>query len=637
MPPCAKQGGIFLPKEATITPREIKTRQRVKDIKVLDKTANVGQRMKNTFIRSKESAESTQEPGYNSASEYATDHVTSGAKNITQGAVNRIKHPRRKAAKNINKAKEQFQKARQQMPKARREVAERAKQTAETAKSNAEKLGKTADQAKKAAQETKQAVTDAKRTWEQTRQAGRQTVQSAKQTVRTTNQTVKTGKQAEKTIKTSTKAAKVTGKGTIKTVKKSVKTAEQAAKTTVKTAQQTARSAQRSAQAAAKAAKLAAKASRTAAKAAAQTAKATVKAITAMVKAAIAAIKALVAVIAAGGWIAVLIILVICLIGLLVGSVFGIFFSGEDSGTGYTMPMAIQEINAEYADKIKDIRDSNAHDDVQMSGSRAEWKEILAVYAVKVSTGPDNAQDVATMDENKKELLSAVFWDMNTLDYHTETKETTEVTVQEGNGEDFIPTEQTVVKTILYITVSHKTSSEMAEQYGFSVDQKAQLDELLSDQYADLWNAVLYGIHNGNSDIVAVAISQIGNVNGEPYWSWYGFDSRVAWCACFVSWCANECGYIDAGIIPRFAGCQWQGIPWFQERGLWQEPGYVPAPGDIIFFDWEQDGVSDHVGIVEYVEGNTVHTVEGNTSNSVARRSYPLGSGVIVGYGVPAY
>jgi cell wall-associated NlpC family hydrolase len=271
-----------------------------------------------------------------------------------------------------------------------------------------------------------------------------------------------------------------------------------------------------------------------------------------------------------------------------------------------------------------------------MSGTRAEWKEILAVYAIKLNTDPDNPADVATMDEGKKELVRSVFWDMNILSHHTETKEVTEVTV-EGDGEDFTSTETIVTKTILYITVSHKTAAEMAEQYGFSEQQKAQLAELLSDEYADLWSAVLYGIHNGSGDIVAVAVSQIGNVNGEPYWSWYGFESRVAWCATFVSWCANECGYIDAGIIPRFAACQSQGIPWFKDRGLWQEPGYVPAPGDIIFFDWEQDGNSDHVGIVEYVEGETVHTVEGNTSNSCARRSYRLDSRNICGYGTPMY
>jgi hypothetical protein len=197
---------------------------------------------------------------------------------------------------------------------------------------------------------------------------------------------------------------------------------------------------------------------------------------------------------------------------------------------------------------------------------------------------------------------------------------------------------KTVTKTILYITVAHKTDGEMAAQYGFSQKQKDQLAELLSDQYADLWRAVLYGIHNGSGDIVAVAISQLGNVNGDVYWAFMGFESRVAWCACFVSWCANECGYLDAGIIPRFAACQSQGIPWFKERGLWQDAGgYVPAPGDIIFFDWEQNGHSDHVGIVEYVEGDVAHTVEGNTSNSVARRSYRLDSPNVQGYGCPLY
>lgn len=355
-----------------------------------------------------------------------------------------------------------------------------------------------------------------------------------------------------------------------------------------------------------------------------------------MVKAAIAAIKGLVAIIAAGGWVAVLVIIIICLIGLFVGSIFGVFFSGEDSGNGYTMPMAIAEINEEYADKLTEIRNANTHDEVSMSGTRAAWKEILAVYAVKVNTDPENAQDVATMDESKKALLASVFWDMNTITYRTETIEVTEVTV-EGDGEDFITTETTVSKTILYIAVTHKTAYEMAEQYGFSAKQKAQLAELLSDEYADLWSAVLYGIHNGSEDIVAVAVSQIGNVNGEPYWSWYGWESRVAWCACFVSWCANECGYIEAGIIPMFAWCP-GGVRWFIDRALWQDAGgYVPAPGDIIFFDWEQDGESDHVGIVEYVEGDYVHTVEGNTSNSVARRTYRLTSNSVIGYGTPMY
>jgi hypothetical protein len=126
-------------------------------------------------------------------------------------------------------------------------------------------------------------------------------------------------------------------------------------------------------------------------------------------------------------------------------------------------------------------------------------------------------------------------------------------------------------------------------------------------------------------------------VGGEPYWSWYGFSSRAEWCACFVSWCANEAGYIDAGVMPRFAGCQSQGVPGFKERGLWQESGYIPVSGDIIFFDWDGDGVSDHVGIIERADGATVYTIEGNTSDSVARRSYALNSVKIIGYGVPIY
>ena len=100
---------------------------------------------------------------------------------------------------------------------------------------------------------------------------------------------------------------------------------------------------------------------------------------------------------------------------------------------------------------------------------------------------------------------------------------------------------------------------------------------------------VLYGIGTGSGEIVAVALSQVGNVGGQPYWSWYGFSSRVNWCAIFVSWCANECGYIDAGVVPKFAGCV-QGSRWFKERGLWQDKSYTPNPGDVIFFDWNDPG-----------------------------------------------
>lgn len=162
------------------------------------------------------------------------------------------------------------------------------------------------------------------------------------------------------------------------------------------------------------------------------------------------------------------------------------------------------------------------------------------------------------------------------------------------------------------------------------------LAELLKDENNQLWSQVLYGIGYSDDQIVTVALSQVGNVGGQPYWSWYGFDSRVEWCACFVSWCANECGYIDAGIIPKYAGCV-NGVQWFRDRGQWADGSYEPSPGTIIFFDWEGDGVTDHTGIVQKCENGTVYTVEGNSGDTCRTKTYPVGSSVIYGYGIPAY
>lgn len=138
------------------------------------------------------------------------------------------------------------------------------------------------------------------------------------------------------------------------------------------------------------------------------------------------------------------------------------------------------------------------------------------------------------------------------------------------------------------------------------------------------------------SDMVAVAQSQIGNVGGQPYWSWYGFGSRVEWCAIFASWCANQCGYIDAGIVPKFAGCG-VGVQWFQNRGQWLPGSATPEPGMLIFFQWygSDSSIADHVGIVESVADGRVYTIEGNSNDQVRRNSYPIGYGEIKGYGVP--
>ena len=139
------------------------------------------------------------------------------------------------------------------------------------------------------------------------------------------------------------------------------------------------------------------------------------------------------------------------------------------------------------------------------------------------------------------------------------------------------------------------------------------------------------GTRPGNPELVELAKRQVGNVGGQPYWSWYGFNSRVEWCACFVSWCYGQMGLSE----PRFAACQSQGIPWFQSHGQWGARGYDNlAPGDAIFFDWDLDGRADHVGIVIGTDGSRVYTVEGNSGDACKIRSYDVNYECIKGYGL---
>lgn len=410
-------------------------------------------------------------------------------------------------------------------------------------------------------------------------------------------------------------------KGTVKTGKRAVKTSRNA----VKTAQATARTAQKTAQATAKAAQRAVQAARAAAKAAVTSAKALAKAIAAAVKAAVAIVKSLVALIAAGGWVVIVIILVVALVAWILYSCYGIFFSGEDTGTGMTIQSAITEINEEYLETLETIQDQNPHDEVEVTGSRASWPEVLSVYAVKTTT----TQEVATMDESKLELLRSVFWDFHSISHRVEEREVVQ-TPDTGSQEDSKP----ITEKVLLITISHRTAEELADQYGFTPAQDQQLAELLKPENRSLWSAALYGIGNGSANLVSVALSQVGNTGGEPYWSWYGFQNRVEWCACFVSWCADQCGYIDTGVLPKFASCTFEGVPWFRERGLWQDNTYTPNPGDIIFFNWDGDGLVDHVGIVERVESGRVYTIEGNSGDACRQNSYPLGYSRIYGYGI---
>ena len=572
---------------------DIKTRDAVNGtVKVIGKSAVAAERMKDAYVRTKDKAEHSVFAAESSPEEYAADRTLTGTETAVHEVAHGLDKVGRKGIKttkeNISKAKDYFQRRKADLPK-------------------------------KQAQDTMRRV---------------------RRSADTTQKTIKTVDRSGKTIK---QTAKSTGKAAAKTTQKSIKTAEQTSRTAIKTTQAAAKTAQKTAQATAKAAKTAAQTARAAAKATAAGIKAAVKATAAAVKAIVAGTKALIAAIAAGGWIAVVVIIVICLIGLIVGSCFGIFFSGEDSGTGQTMRQAVQEINADYQSQIDTTRATIIYDELEMSGSRAVWPEVLAVYAVKTTTDPDDPQEVATVDNAKKAILKDIFWRMNELSSRTESKTEEVITETDDGHGNIVETTTTVTRTYLYITVSHKTADEMADLYGFNEEQRQQLSELLAEENNSLWSAVLYGISVGDGEIVTVALSQVGNVGGQPYWSWYGFDSRVEWCACFVSWCANECSYIDSGVIPKFAGCV-NGVQWFKDRNQWQDGSFEPSAGQIIFFDWDnkgssgpQDGQSDHLGIVEKCENGIVYTIEGNSGNSCRQNQYPVGHYEILGSGIPAF
>ena len=327
-------------------------------------------------------------------------------------------------------------------------------------------------------------------------------------------------------------------------------------------------------------------------------------------------------------------LVVVLLLGGLLCSPLGIFFSGETEST-MTLQQVMSELNTAFSDRITEIENANAHDDLRQDGQRPVWKEILTVYAVKTTTDPENPLDAVSMDEEHAEVLRSIFWDMTVIEFTTETyteEITVEVPTDDSTDEDGIVEEtQTVERTRLVISISGKNAQQMAEEYGFDEKQLGYVTELLSEEYSDLW-AILSVPGVSSDDIVAVALSQVGNVGGQPYWSWYGFSSRVEWCACFVSWCSDQCGYIESGAMPKHSYCP-TGVEWFRSRGQWQDRNSIPAPGTIIYFDWGGDGVADHVGIVESCDGSIVYTIEGNANNACKQLSYAVGDRRILGYG----
>ena len=272
-------------------------------------------------------------------------------------------------------------------------------------------------------------------------------------------------------------------KGTIKTGKNTIKNG----KTAVKTSKEVAIKSQKVAKESIKASKKAMQMAKETAKATAKGIKLAIKATISAIKGIIAGTKALIAAIVAGGWIAVVIILVVCLVALLCGSIFGIFFSSEKSSSNsITMKEVVAECNQEFADKLQDIQDKNPHDDYVLDGSMASWKDILLIYTIKQSNGI-NEQEVMTMDENKKKVVKEIFWNMNSVSSEVKTEKVTE----QGVNTNEIPKE--VEKRVLHIKLTSKTAEQMKNEYHFNANQLKQYNELSSPQYASLWNGAIYG------------------------------------------------------------------------------------------------------------------------------------------------
>ena len=589
---------------------DIKTRDAVKGtIKTIDKAAVASERMKSAYAKTKDKAEQGYYADESSATEYAADRVSCASERVTEEGVHQFNKQGQKSIQttqeNIGKTKDKIADFKQ------KRAAKAAEQRLERNMSEQHGLQIRHGTA--------------------SRSAAPDMPQSGK------SQLIKTRQQSRKTIKTTArnaeKAVKSTAKGSVKTAERGVKTAQATSKATIKTAEQTAKATKEAAKASAKAAQKAAQAAKATAKATAEATKTAVRDTIAAVKVIIAGTKALISALIAGGWVSVVIILIVVLLGCAVS-----LFGGGGGSNAYTPVSA--EVEAyepliqkyakqygipEYVELIKAVM-------MQESGGRGldPMQAAEGSFNTRYPHEPNGIQDPeysiqCGVQELKAALISAEV--ENPIDM-----EHIKLALQGYNfGNGYISWAKTNYGGYSYANAV-EFSTMQAQRLGWESYGDTQYPAHVL-RYYPYGRAFTSG---GNQAIVEVALTQLGNEGGQPYWSWYGFDGRVEWCACFVSWCADQCGYLDSGIVPKFAGCV-DGANWFKGNGQWQDRNYEPTAGTIIFFDWENDGETDHVGIVEKCENGVVYTVEGNSGDACRQNQYSVGSSSIYGYGIPAY
>ena len=587
--------------------RTIKIRHIQKDIKVLDKTATAAEHLKGAYIRTRESAEQTQTKEQGSPILYAEDQRMEKGERAARGT---IWQAGKQGKKGINT------------------VAKKGRSVKETESFRQKNQEPDVSSFSSGREDCIQQKNLKKRTGIKKRQMQRSQItlrekkeirfgESPKQSTRLLDRGVKTiqcpVKPSEKTVGKGTgrtiKTASHTRHRMVRSAESSVKATAQGAKKVMKKAQKTALTAKQTAVVTAKISKSAAVAAKTA----------------------IIAVKALISAVFAGGWIVVLILLTVILFGTMLSMI-----GGSNSSTVAPVSAEVEAYEPvirqyarqygieEYVELIKAVmmQESGGRGNDPMQASECGYNTRYPNTQNGI-TDPEYSIDVGiqnlTACLREAGVESPV--DMNHI----------KLALQGYNyGNGYISWAKENYGGYTYANAV-EFSVMMAEQNGWSSYGDTEYVTHVLRYY--VFGRIPAGV--GNQAIVQVALTQEGN-GGDTYWSWYGFSSREEWCACFVSWCADQCGYIEAGVIPRFSLCS-AGMEWFESRGQFMDGSYVPAAGDIIFFDWGNDGSIDHVGIVESVVDGTVYTVEGNSGDKVARRSYPIGYEQIEGYGVLLY
>ena len=653
--------------------RDIKTRDVVAGtIKTVDRTAMAGQRMKDAYIQTKKRAEHSVYSSESNTEEYATDQMTDAVSTVTHEAVHQVDVQGQKV---IQGARQKFtQRQAQQVQHPKQDSPQPSPDTHTPTFSQTAQIYTGTENIPKAQQPHRVSPDgavplkqDAIRNQQirsskadlKAKRASKQTVTSAEQmpqansiptapsqrkvpgiahtqTAKTIKTVERTGVAIKQTTRTSGAATIKAPSKTIKTASSTVKSVEQVGATSVKTAEITFNAAQKTAIESARMAQRI----RVAAKTAATTAKALAAAAAKAVKAIIAVAQQLITAIAASGAVAILaiILVVMCFAGMM--------FASDENDTEI-LPVS-DEVKA-YEPIIQ-----------QYAREHGIGDYVLLIEAVMMLESGGRGTDPMQCSECPFNTLYP-----NTPGAITDPEYSINVGIQNlANcleiAECESPLDIEAIKLALqgynygqgYITWAMNKyggyskanavefSLKTAEQLGW--ERYGNMDYVsLVLQYYPL-GQILYD-PDTSALIVEVARSQIGNVGGEIYWSWYGFTERVGWCACFVSWCADQCGYIEADLFPRFSGPEW-GVYWFKQRGQWADRQTVPTPGMIIFYDWDdpetggQDGVTDHVGIVSHVENGIIYTIEGNSvGDSCLERTRTVGHYEIIGYGTPSY